>query len=185
MNAQDVERVVRFWFEELSEKDWWGGDDTLDDRIQERFGALHRMIATDIAVLRATCSGDATVSLAHILVLDQFSRNIHRGTAAAFAQDDSALSLATQAVDEGLGAQLPERRVPFLYMPFMHAEDLDAQNRSVELFREISEQMLAYAEQHRDIVKQFGRFPHRNEVLGRVSTPEELAFLEDGPRYGQ
>ncbi len=186
MDAKTVDEVLHFWFDELSSDDWWGGNDALDARIAERFGTLHeRLASTDTETLLAACGADARVSLAHILVLDQMSRNIHRGTGQAFAQDDTALAISEQAVGNGLDAGMDTTRRGFLYMPFMHAEDLDAQNRGVELFATVSDYQRDFAVQHRDIVERFGRFPHRNDALGRTTTPEEEAFLVDGPRFGQ
>ena len=134
--------------------------------------------------------------LALVLLLDQFTRNIHRGRPQAFAGDARAQALVTEALTQGLDARLPVVGRLFMYMPLMHAEDLALQEECVARFTMLQQQApaplrdtlagnLRYAILHRDIVARFGRFPHRNAALGRPSTAEETAFLVDGPRFGQ
>jgi uncharacterized protein (DUF924 family) len=189
MNAREIETMLHFWFEELTPEDWFSGGDALDARIRDRFGELHARTAArasaDLDAVLADCRGGADVALATVIVLDQLSRNIHRGTADAFANDDAALAITRQSIERGLDEGLPDPRRSFLYMPLMHAEDLDAQDQSVALFAELSEEQHAYAVKHRDIVARYGRFPYRNDALGRTTTPAEAQFLEDGPRFGQ
>lgn len=170
-----VDDVLEFWFDELKPEDWFAKNEQLDARIRERFGALHESLSTGAIAVPETPRG----CLAAIIVLDQFSRNIHRGTRAAFASDARALSLAQHALERGYDRELalPERK--FLYMPFMHSENKEMQARCVELFAAIDDaESLRYAIEHRDIVERFGRFPHRNPILGREPTPEEAEFMK-------
>ena len=124
-----------------------------------------------------------------MLVLDQFTRNVYRDTPAAFAGDARALATAQDAVERGLDRSLKPFGRWFLYMPFEHAEDGDAQRRSIELFQDLAESTgltapLEWAQKHADVIAQFGRYPHRNAILGRTSTPEEVAFLsQPGSRF--
>jgi uncharacterized protein (DUF924 family) len=179
MNWQDA--VNRFWFDELRPDDWFNARPEIDAEIRARFGDLR-------AVLKRypPDPGDLTATghLAAVIVLDQFSRNLFRQSGEAHATDDLALSLARHAVDTGLDESLAPRLRQFLYMPFMHREDRDMQARSVALFEKLGiPDMLRHAERHKGIIDRFGRFPHRNAVLGRVSTEAELAFLRSAPPY--
>ena len=124
-------------------------------------------------------ASDPRGSLALVIVLDQFSRNLFRGDPKAFAWDDTALSHARRAIDRGFAPALPVVERQFLYMPFQHSEDLTVQAESVALFETIGEHALGFARRHQEIIERFGRFPHRNAVLGRESTAEELKFLEE------
>ncbi|MDO4231703.1 MAG: DUF924 family protein [Lautropia sp.] len=167
---------LRFWFEETSPKQRFAKDPEFDALIRERFGELHaHAVAGDLADWRNTPEG----RLAEIIILDQFSRNMYRGTPAAFAQDDMALTLAQEAVRVGADKALtPQQRV-FLYMPYMHSESESVQEKSVALFEALGiEDNLRFAKAHKEIIDHFGRFPHRNEILGRPSRPDELAFLD-------
>ena len=171
--------VLRFWFEELTPEDWFGGHAHLDERIRQRFGELCAALRSQPPALD---DADARTLLAAIIVFDQFPRNIYRKTPAAYASDDKALALAKAAVHSGKDGSLPPMQRHFLYMPFMHSEQLAAQAESVRLFTELGiADGVKYARHHHDVVKRFGRFPHRNEILGRRSTPEELEFLKDEP----
>lgn len=182
MTMPTIDEVLRFWFEELAPAQWWRADTALDARIAERFGALHAAAAA--GELHAWRS-DPRGRLAELMVLDQFSRNLHRGTAQAFACDGMALVLAQEAVAAGADAALPMAQRAFLYMPFMHSESRRVHERSLQLFSMPGlEANLKSAVQHKAIIDRFGRYPHRNQVLGRVSTPEELAFLQEpGSRF--
>ena len=172
-----IDEVLAFWFAELGPDDWFGGGDEVDDRIRERFLALHEALGHDVpASWRATARG----MLAAVIALDQFPRNLYRGDPRAFATDPMALALATEAIERGLDRTMTKDERQFLYLPFEHSEDPDVQARSVELFASLDdEDTLGYAVRHKEIVDRFGRFPHRNEALGRESTPEELAFLTE------
>lgn len=171
--------VLRFWFEELTPDDWFSGHAHLDERIRERFGDLCAALRSDPPALDGA---DARTLLAAIIAFDQFPRNIYRKTPAAYASDSNALALAKAAVASGKDRSLPPMQRNFVYMPFMHSEDLAAQAESVRLFSELGGgDSLKYARHHMDVVQRFGRFPHRNAILGRRSTPEELEFLKSEP----
>lgn len=169
------EPVLHFWFEELQPSAWWKKDAALDTVIAERFGAL--LVSARVGELsswRETAEG----ALAEIIVLDQFSRNIFRDRAAAFAQDVLALVLAQEAVRHGLDIALPKQQRHFLYMPYMHSESRLIHEEAVRLFTDLGETwVLDFEMKHKAIIDRFGRYPHRNALLGRVSTPEEIEFL--------
>jgi uncharacterized protein (DUF924 family) len=171
-----VSDVLRFWLEETPFEARFRRDEALDRRIQERFSALHAGIGGGGVALEPFT---ARLVLAAIIVLDQFSRNMFRGTPAAFASDGQALALAERAISAGFDRATQNDGRLFFYLPFEHAEDLALQDRSVALIAGIGNPELdRYAVAHRDIVARFGRFPHRNAALGRVTTPEEAEFLE-------
>jgi uncharacterized protein (DUF924 family) len=183
--AHDFEEVLGFWFGPLDEAGhsdaahtsrWWKKDPAFDTEIRTRFGPLHQAV---LAGERDHWLATARGRLAFIIVLDQLSRNMLRGSPQAFAGDERAAEVAVDGIagrmDHGLSAQ--ERG--FFYMPLVHSERLDLQDRAVELFRALGgASSLKYAEQHREIIRRFARFPHRNAVLGRTSTAEEMAFLQ-------
>lgn len=168
--------ILEFWFEEVDPRLWWKSDPEFDLLITQRFGELHALAASaGLPEWRDTVQG----RLAEIIVLDQFSRNIHRGTPAAFACDAQALRLSEEAIALSLASQLPPVQRAFLYLPFMHSEDALVHERAMELFSEPGlEPNLAAEVKHKAIIDRFGRYPHRNAVLGRLSTPEEVAFLK-------
>jgi uncharacterized protein (DUF924 family) len=199
--ADDARGVHAFWFGELTDgfadpahrKAWFAADPDRDALIRERFGSLTETAATGAL---DDWLGTPVGVLAFILVCDQFTRQIHRGTAAAFALDPLALGVARRGIEAGFDRQLGVDERAFFYLPFEHAESVVDQHTAVGLFtrlhedaplhqRDVSREFLRYVEQHRDIVLRFGRFPHRNRALGRASTPEELEFLATGPRFGQ
>ena len=175
-DGHDADTVLRFWFDELEPAQWWAVDAALDETIRERFGAtLHAAHAGECHRWRATRDG----RLAEIVVLDQFSRNIHRGHARAFAADPMALALAQEAVAAGADRVLAAERVPFLLMPYMHSESRAIHAEALLLFdRPGLENNLDFERRHKAIIDRFGRYPHRNAVLGRESTADELAFLQ-------
>ena len=176
-DSSRIDEVLRFWFEELTPDDWFGGGDAVDERIRERFLALHESLRERVPESwRATPRG----MLAAVIALDQFPRNLYRGDPRAFAADPAALALATEAIERGLDRAMSVDERKFLYLPFEHSEDPAVQARSVELFAALqNEDTLGYALRHKEIIDRFGRFPHRNEVLGRESTPEEIEFLKE------
>jgi uncharacterized protein (DUF924 family) len=167
--------VLDFWFGELTPEQWYKASDDVDAGISRRFGSLHAAAARcELFNWRASPEG----RLAEIIVLDQFSRNIFRGQAAAFAQDALALALAQEAVRAGADVLLPPQQRAFLYLPYMHSESAVIHAAALMLFDQAGlENNLDFEQQHKAIIDRFGRYPHRNAVLGRVSTPEELAFL--------
>lgn len=174
MNAQP-EDVLDFWFDRVTPEQRFAKDDALDRMIAERFGGLRdAVLATGAQGWRDT----PEALLAAIILLDQFSRNIHRGKAEAFAADDLARDLTLAAIERGWEARYTPEQRQFLYMPLMHAEDAALQALSVEKFEELGdEEALAFARDHRDAQARYGRFPSRNAALGRASSPEEQAYL--------
>ena len=172
MQAQDI---LHFWFHELSDPQRFAKDDALDATLRERFGATLQAAARgELFGWRATPLG----RLAEIVVLDQFSRNIYRGTPQAFAQDPQALTLAQELVASGQDQSLDLVQRTFAYMPYMHSESLLIHAQACQLFAQPGmADTLAYEQRHQAIIARFGRYPHRNAILGRVSTAEELAFL--------
>lgn len=175
--------VLKFWFEELTPQDWYSGKDETDAAIRKRFQPLYERLKQEQP---ASALADPRAALAAIVVFDQFPRNIFRRQPAAFGTDQIAMSLASNAVDRGFDEGMDAAQKQFMYMPFMHSEVLADQERSVMLFGGLgNEEALKYAIEHRDIVARFGRFPHRNRVLGRTSSAEEEAFLKEHAGYGQ
>jgi uncharacterized protein (DUF924 family) len=170
--------VLKFWFG-LDPKQWWGGSAELDHRIKQGFLKLweeKRQLPVDAII------SDSLTALAGAILFDQFPRNMFRGEAEQFATDHLALQIAKAAVDKGFDAELEPRERTFLYMPFQHSENLAAQNRGVLLFTEIADnEQIEFAKKHRDIIERFGRFPHRNAILGRAPRAEELAAGEVTP----
>jgi uncharacterized protein (DUF924 family) len=179
--------VLEFWFgapgsdeHGLMRKCWFEKDPAFDEEIRRRFLTL----LDEAAAGRLDGWADRPESLlALIVLLDQFPRNLFRNTPRAFATDARALALAQQAVAQGFDAQLMPVARAFIYLPFEHCEELDTQDRAVTLFAALAKHSekfasyLDYAERHRDVIRRFGRFPHRNAILGRTSTPEEIEFL--------
>lgn len=168
--------ILHFWFVETLPAQWWAVDRAFDALITDRFGALHaRAAQCELAEWRTSAGG----RLAEVLVLDQFSRNIHRGTPRAFAQDGMALALAQEAVACGADQALPVAQRSFLYMPCMHSESPAIHVQAEALFRALGvDHTLHFELQHKAVVDRFGRYPHRNLVLGRESTAEEIEFLK-------
>lgn len=168
-------QIVEFWFEQLKPAMWWEKSQRLDEEIRQRFGDLHRQAACgELWHWRSSAQG----RLAEVIILDQFSRNLYRDQPQAFAQDGMALVLAQEAVSLGMDQQLPVVQRSFFYMPFMHSESLPMHDRAVALFSVPGmENSLDYEHRHRDIILRFGRYPHRNAILQRASTEEELEFL--------
>lgn len=169
------QEVLNFWFEELTPKMWWQQESALDNRIRKRFAALHQQARQgELYAWRSIARG----ALAEIIVLDQFSRNIYRDTPQAFENDAVALVLAQEAVAKGVDRQLAKVERSFLYMPYMHSESALIHEEALKLFTELGEPgNLDFERKHKAIIDRFGRYPHRNRILGRPSTPEELAFL--------
>ena len=168
--------VLRFWFEELEPKQWWKKDPELDDLIRSRYGKLQRRAA---AVELHSWRKSAKGRLAEVILLDQFSRNIFRNTPLAYASDPLALGLVQEAISVKADESLEPQEQTFLYMPFMHSESIEIQNQSIRLFQFLDlKENLDSAIRHREVIKTFGRFPHRNRIVGRVSTKKEETFLK-------
>ncbi len=174
MEYQDI---LTFWFEELTEADWYSGTEAIDRTIADRFtDVLTAARAGELWQWRTTPEG----SLAEIIVLDQFSRNIFRGNPAVFSGDGQALTLAQEAVAKNFDQGLTKRQKQFLYMPYMHSESRIVHVEALRLFTELGDEgNLKYEQIHKDIIDRFGRYPHRNAQLGRVSTAEELDYLNN------
>jgi uncharacterized protein (DUF924 family) len=169
--------ILHFWFDELTDKQHFAKDAALDTLITQRFGALlERAARCELFGWRATPAG----RLAEIIVLDQFSRNVWRDTPRAFAQDALALCLAQELVGRGDDAQLPVAHGLFAYMPYMHSESLLVHQEALRLFAQPGlEDNLRFERLHLAILERFSRYPHRNAILGRASTAQELAFLQE------
>ena len=175
-NADDV---LSFWFEETKPYQWYRRDKAFDHLCAARFSVLHKAAASGaLDVWRAKPRN----ALARIIILDQFSRNMFRDTPQAFAFDILALDAARDAIARRFDLLFPSNMQAFFLMPYMHAESPSVQEDSVRLFktRHRGGGNLSFAVEHRDIVRRFGRFPHRNNILGRASTPEEIQFLKAG-----
>lgn len=174
--------VLQFWFDEIEPAQWWKVDPGFDSLVAERFGELHQQAAcAELFPWRLSPRG----RLAEILILDQFSRNIFRNDPRAFASDAVALALAQEAVAARADTVLKQEERVFLYMPYMHSESKSIHVVAEELFRKNAPQSnYDFELRHKRIIDRFGRYPHRNTVLGRASTPEELQFLtEPGSRF--
>jgi uncharacterized protein (DUF924 family) len=171
------EAVLAWWFAPTTKPKWFNGGEAFDEEVRLTLGSLFERAARgDLDDWAAATPG----LLALVILFDQVPRNIHRGTPRAFATDERALALATLAVDRGLDQGLSVDERLFVYLPFEHAENQADQERSVALFRAMGNQFyLDFAIAHRDVIARFGRFPHRNASLGRASTAEELAFLQE------
>lgn len=171
-----VDEVLRFWFEEMGESRWFGKSDVIDGQIRDRFLSLHEQLVAS--------EGEGLTTprplLAAVIVLDQFSRNMFRGTPRAFAADPVARRLARAAIDRGFDLGMTQAERMFLYLPFEHSEDRGDQTLAVDLIRRLGHaEWTRYAEAHQAIIDRFGRFPHRNAILGRASTAEEIAAMKE------
>ena len=181
MNAQLpanwVDDVLSFWFNELEPADWFKKSDETDANINTRFRNLYEGLSQIPAADLASSSRQA---LAAVIVLDQFPRNLFRGSAQSFASDAKALAITVAAIDAGVDQGLTLDQSVFLYLPFEHSENLADQERAVELIGALgNENYTQYALAHHGVIKRFGRFPHRNKLLGRASTAEEDAYLAE------
>jgi uncharacterized protein (DUF924 family) len=170
----DAAVVLHFWFREISPEQWWRRDPVFDQMVRSRFGELHEAASrAELWTWRETAAG----RFAEIIVLDQFSRNMYRDDARAFACDALALGLAQESVRVGADLEIAPEHRAFIYMPYMHSESRLIHATAVELFRERAPANLDYELRHKAIIDRFNRFPHRNGVLGRASSAEEVAFL--------
>lgn len=178
MNKEAVspQDILKFWFEKLEPQQWFMKDFTLDTSIKSRFGDIHRAATLgELDTWRETAQG----RLAEIIILDQFSRNIHRDTPLAFAYDPTALVLAQEAIRIQADEQVAFEQRMFIYMPYMHSESALIHKTAVKLFSlPGAEYNYEFELKHQSIIQQFGRYPHRNIILGRESTPEEIEFLK-------
>lgn len=178
MNPDWRAEVLKFWFG-LKPEQWWDGGQELDHRIRQEYLKLWSE-KRELPV--QSFLTDPLTALAGVILFDQFPRNMFRGHADAYSTDPLALAIAKEAVSRGLDEELERTERKFLYMPFQHSENLDDQNRAVLLFTQIGDdQQIGYAKHHRAIIEKFGRFPHRNSILGRASRPDEIASGADKP----
>ena len=164
--------VLKFWFG-LDHDQWWKADPALDHRIRQAFLKLW---AEQRQLPAASFVDDPLTALAAVILFDQFPRNIFRGHADQYATDHLALAIAREAVGRGFDDDLAKEEKVFLYMPFQHSEDLSDQRRSIQLVTALGDDFyLGYAKKHHDVIERFGRFPHRNAILGRSPRPDESA----------
>jgi uncharacterized protein (DUF924 family) len=167
-----IRDVLKFWFG-LKPRQWWKADPELDHRIRQSFLKLwfeKRQLPVDAFLT------DALTAAAAVILFDQFPRNMFRNHADAYSTDHLALAIAKGAIEKGFDKELAAAERKFLYMPFQHSENLDDQSRALLLFSEIGDdEQIKYAKKHRDIIERFGRFPHRNAILGRAPRPDEIA----------
>ena len=171
-----ADAVLSFWREGGYDK-WFGKDDAFDAAIREKFLPTYEAAAAGkLSSWEATADG----ALAVCIVLDQFPRNLFRGDPRTYATDEAARAVANRALKRGYDQDVSDELRGFFFLPFTHSEDPVDQDRCVELYRAANHPDLKYAEQHRDIIRRFGRFPHRNAILGRTMTPEEQAYLDQG-----
>jgi uncharacterized protein (DUF924 family) len=175
--AREAAEVLAFWLGEIRPDQWFKKDADLDETIRARFGPLYRRLAAGLAPRWLETPESC---LAAVIVLDQFPRNMFRDDARAYATDAAALAIAEHAIANRFDRELTPAGARFLYTPFEHSEDAAMQARSVALFATASDaETMKYIERHQEIIDRFGRFPHRNATLGRPSTAEERAFLEE------
>ena len=168
--------ILHFWFNELKPADWWAKSSELDRTIAQRFAEVHHAASQgELFEWRVSAKG----SLAEVIILDQFSRNIYRDSAQAFAQDAQALTLSQRAIERGFNHELSQVEQQFLYLPFMHSESRLIHQHAEKLYAELDAGFgYDFEIKHKLIIDRFGRYPHRNLVLGRESTEEELEFLK-------
>lgn len=172
----DFNDVLIFWFEEIDQSKWWVKDEAFDQLIRDRFLQLHEQaIRCELFSWRTSPKG----RLAEVILLDQFSRNMFRDTPKAFEFDPLALTLAQEAIHVEADLELTETQRSFLYMPFMHSESIVIHNKAVPIFERLGkESTLRFELRHKEIIESFNRYPHRNKILGRESTAEEIKFLQ-------
>lgn len=173
----DYQEILTFWFEECQPTQWFKKDNDFDELIKKRFSEIHAQTAQgENSTWRQTIQG----RLAEIIILDQFSRNLFRNDARSFAYDGMALILTQEALKMGELDKLTSQQRAFLFMPLMHSESLVIHDEALKCFSEKGmESNLQFEREHRDVLVRFGRYPHRNSILGRPSTAEEIAFLKE------
>ena len=169
------EAFIAFWFSEPVSKLWFNSTPAFDDELRDRFAALYEQAAQgQLDSWQSSAHG----ALALVILLDQIPLNIFRGQAQSFATEQQARAIAGRAIEQGFDRQLTDAQKSFMYMPFMHSENLQDQDRSVDLYTSAGlDANLRFARHHRELIRRFGRFPHRNAILGRASTPEEIEYL--------
>ena len=179
--AAETREILDFWLKEIGPDRWWTRSDETDAAISARFGVLWEEWRDRMP---ESFLGSAEEALAGILLFDQFSRNLHRDSAEAFATDPLALAIARGAIDRGLDDQVDPAARAFFYMPFQHSEALADQDRALALFTALGDaRSIEFSHKHRDIIARFGRFPHRNAVLGRADRPGEAEAAREGAAW--
>lgn len=177
-----IMETLEFWFSPQVEPLWFVKDSQFDETIRERFGKIYEYVVSKYENKLLTDIRTGQEALALVIILDQFSRNMFRDTSQAFATDELALKIAKMAVEKKYDRQFTSlAHHNFLYMPYMHSENIKDQEEGIRLFSMLpgNAMTISYAQQHRDIIAKFGRFPHRNKALGRESTSAEVAFLKE------
>lgn len=176
-----AEDILDFWFSESTKSKWFSSTKAFDDEIKSKYENLWReTLRGDNASWADTAKG----CLALIIILDQFPLNMYRGEVKSFSSEGMAVRVAKKAIELGFDKEIDKDRVAFSYMPLMHSENIDDQNISVELFSAANlDENLRFAKHHRDIIKQFGRFPHRNKILQRESSQEEIDYLNSDKAF--
>jgi uncharacterized protein (DUF924 family) len=174
-NIQSTSQILDFWFSDAAKKRWFRSSKSFDDALRQRFETtVQAALDGKLSDWLESVEG----ALALVILLDQFPLNIYRGKAKAFAGEAKSRDVASHAIAQGWDRKLGDQEKAFLYLPFMHSESLSDQDHAVDLFHEAGlDGNLRWAKHHREIVRRFGRFPHRNAILGRESTAEELAWL--------
>lgn len=177
MSTSSPLSLLKFWFQELTPEQWWKKDPTLDEHIRKNYRSLHHQATQgELWEWRKTAEG----RLAEVLILDQFSRHIYRDQPQAFVMDSMALALAQEAISLKLDLELSPIKRSFLYLPLMHSESRKIHEIAVKLYTALGlKNNLEFELKHKKIIDRFGRYPHRNAILGRSSTEEELAFLQE------
>lgn len=174
-------QLLRFWFDEHNESDWFGGGPEFDAKVTERFAEWRDALRSQPV---EALTQDADIALAAIILFDQVPRNAYRGTAEAFATDHIALAIAKAVVERGMDAAMTKDHRLFLYLPYEHSENLDDQRESVRLISSLGDQrLLQFALDHQDMIERFGRFPHRNKALGRADRDGEAEAVAEGHNW--
>ncbi|TZG26062.1 DUF924 family protein [Sphingomonas montanisoli] len=178
---ETTDAILDFWFREIGPDRWWERSQDTDDAIVDRFGEIWAEWGSRMP---GSFLGSARDALAGVILFDQFPRNMFRGHADAFSTDLLARAIAEGAIDKRLDRSMTLDERTFLYLPFMHSEDMADQDRALLLFTQLGEaQHLRYANEHRDMIARFGRFPHRNAALGRKDRPGEAEAIEEGETW--
>ena len=177
MKETAIPKILHFWFEEITPQQWFKKDDAFDNLLKDRFG---KYVADALGGRLDSWAGTKEGTLALILLLDQMTRNIYRNTPLAFAGDEMAVAHALRAVDKGYLDSTPSAQNNFMLMPLMHSEDMTIHARAEPLFAQFTSEMTQkFLRKHTVIIRRFGHYPHRNDILGRPSTEEEIAFLKE------
>jgi len=180
IDKMDSKEVIEFWFKTSSPEQWFVKDPEFDEQIRSRFlDTYERAVNGETKEWRSTPAG----RLAEVIVLDQFARNMFRDTPQAFEHDSLALSLAKEAVRVGDDQKLTQQERQFLYMPYMHSESAEDHEEAIALFQSLGGEVEKYEIKHKEIIDRFGRYPHRNKILGRTSTQEEIEFMKNNPGF--